>query len=110
MVAVSVSPTGRGTAGLLLMNGTEPAVTEDDGVAAGVSLSFGCNGPKSTGAGLGLGPERGELTEVHEFEGEGEEEMSPPEVGAGEGSEGKPGDGCGVTTLTGTFSTCSQLL
>lgn len=103
---MSVSPTGSGTAGLLLMKGTEPGLP-DEGAAAGAScLSLGRSGPQSRG-GAGPGLEAGEGEVPHAVEGE--DGRSAPEVGAGAGSEGKTGEGSGVTTLTHAFWPLSQL-
>lgn len=94
MVAVSVSPTGSGTAGLLLMKGIEPPVS-DEGALAGVDFSLGSKGPEST-QGVGAGPEVVGAINI------GGATTSAPEVGAGAGNEGKSGEGSGVSCRTST--------
>lgn len=71
MVVESTSPVGRGTAGLLLMNGIPPPLsgTRDGSMA----------GELAPGAGLGESSWRGRNGQGTA----GEDDMTPPDVGAG---------------------------
>lgn len=98
-MAESTSPVGRGTAGLLLMNGIPPSLLGTmDGSMAGES---------APGAGLGETSWRGRNGQGNA----GEDDMKPPDAGEGATSGGDSGgairfSGGGEAEVTSTASFC----
>lgn len=97
MVAESTSPVGKGTAGLLLMNGMLP-------IAAGETAGIG-EIPTEVQAGPGLAPSFSRGWNGQGYDGE--DETSPPGV-AGGGFSG--GEDCEVVDVisTASFWPCSH--
>lgn len=77
IVAESTSPVGKGTAGLLFMNGMPPLRDGPD------------DGEFTPGAGLGESSSRGRKGHGND----GDDDTMPPAIGSGAPKEGKSGDG-----------------